>query len=111
MQNWQQRVPAGNSDTMSSKSVSLLKKVFFFSATEGEPFIVNLNDEDNTQIIVIIGDRFLWEKDITGDILEKLDLKLLQMIEKCKTNGTYNIGCCECMATVSTAFNGVPAKL
>ncbi|XP_064643922.1 serine/threonine-protein kinase 11-interacting protein-like isoform X2 [Lineus longissimus] len=56
--------------------------------TEGEPFIINLNDEENTQIIVILGDRFLWEKGITGDVLEKLDLKLLLTIEKCETNGS-----------------------
>ena len=47
---------------------------------ESEPFIVFHPDEENqSQMIITVAERYILEKDLNGELLETLDLKCLQV--------------------------------
>ncbi|XP_069121342.1 serine/threonine-protein kinase 11-interacting protein-like [Argopecten irradians] len=49
-----------------------------FYGSESEPFIVTLPNQDDTQLIVTVNQRYIIEKDLNGKVVEMLDLKCLQ---------------------------------
>ena len=47
---------------------------------ESEPYIVtHPDDQDQTQMIITVTERYILEKDLNGDVFETLDLKCLQV--------------------------------
>ncbi|CAH1775432.1 unnamed protein product [Owenia fusiformis] len=44
---------------------------------ESEPFIVSLQEDPSTHMMLTLGVRYLWEKNLDGDVIEQLDLKSL----------------------------------
>ena len=63
-----------------------------FIGTESEPFIVMLPAAKLQQLIVSVNNRYLTEKDLNGEIVEKLDLKSIKsFVISMETVGQGNI--------------------
>ena len=62
---------------------------FNVAGVENEPFIVFHPDEENqSQMLITVTERYLVEKDLNGELLETLDLKCLQVIRTFLIRGT-----------------------
>lgn len=48
---------------------------------ESEPFIVMLDDHEQSQLFLSLNERYLLEKDVNGALKEMLDLKLLEAMD------------------------------
>ena len=63
-----------------------------FIGAESEPFIVMLPAAKLQQLIVSVNNRYLTEKDLNGEIVEKLDLKSIKsFVISMETVGQGNI--------------------
>ena len=63
-----------------------------FIGAESEPFIVMLPGGKLQQLIVSVNNRYLTEKDLNGEIVEKLDLKSIKsFVISMETVGQGNI--------------------
>ncbi|XP_033732622.1 serine/threonine-protein kinase 11-interacting protein-like [Pecten maximus] len=51
-----------------------------YYGSESEPYIVTLPNQEDTQLIVTVNQRYIIEKDLNGRVVEMLDLKCLQNV-------------------------------
>ncbi|XP_050407128.1 serine/threonine-protein kinase 11-interacting protein isoform X1 [Patella vulgata] len=56
-----------------------------FYGDESEPFIVMIENEDYKQLIIVLNERYIVEKDLNGCVIDRYDLKCLKGFEMGET--------------------------